>query len=193
MPRSEFIQLLQSHPEVGIAVAGALSEQVRIAHKKYRTPMLEQKSVPLGSGGLNIPAVILAAGVESYYRSALNAQINYALTGIKASMFPNMHIQVPTRISYILGFKGLRQYIDSNNIVSNPTITATTAAAAGSSTSSSTSTNTSATNAIRVLAAIMPGVIMTPISSLLEASNAGHLNPEPIYTRYVRSCGTACI
>lgn len=27
---------------------------------------------------------------------------------------------------------------------------------------------------------------MAPISSILEASNAGHMNPEPIYTRWIR-------
>ena len=27
---------------------------------------------------------------------------------------------------------------------------------------------------------------MTPLSSMLEASNAGHMNPEPITTRWMR-------
>ena len=31
-----------------------------------------------------------------------------------------------------------------------------------------------------------PGIIMTPLSSMLEASNAGHMNPEPITTRWMR-------
>ena len=30
-----------------------------------------------------------------------------------------------------------------------------------------------------------PGTIMTPVSSLLEASNAGHKNPKPMYTRWM--------
>ena len=30
------------------------------------------------------------------------------------------------------------------------------------------------------------GIIMTPLSSMLEASNAGHMNPEPITTRWMR-------
>jgi hypothetical protein len=33
---------------------------------------------------------------------------------------------------------------------------------------------------------LVAGVIMTPISSVLEASNAGHLNKEPMRTRWMR-------
>jgi hypothetical protein len=40
--------------------------------------------------------------------------------------------------------------------------------------------------AVRLGAAIAPGVIMTPISSLLEACNAGHMNPESLMTRWTR-------
>lgn len=39
---------------------------------------------------------------------------------------------------------------------------------------------------VRFAAAIAPGVIMTPISSILEACNAGHMNPEPLYRRWTR-------
>lgn len=38
----------------------------------------------------------------------------------------------------------------------------------------------------RLLAAITPGIVMSPASSILEASNAGHSNPEPIYKRWTR-------
>ena len=34
--------------------------------------------------------------------------------------------------------------------------------------------------------ALLPGVLMTPVSSVLEASNAGHSNPEPLYRRATR-------
>mmetsp|Transcript_34218 Transcript_34218/g.82387 ORF Transcript_34218/g.82387 Transcript_34218/m.82387 type:complete len:561 (-) Transcript_34218:213-1895(-) len=225
MPRDKFLDLLYKNPDLGIGISAALSMHVRLAHKKYRTPILEQKSVALSSQGLNIPAVILAAGVESYYRSALNARINYALTGVKAAMFPNMHLQVPVRISYILGFKGVRQYIDNN--ILTPDRVGAAAAAASSATASkaagsaksidddddshtSHSSNivrritasaadtldeaasSTSPSYIRLIAAIMPGVIMTPISSLLEASNAGHLNPEPMHTRWLRGIVARC-
>lgn len=31
----------------------------------------------------------------------------------------------------------------------------------------------------------MPGVLMSPLSGLLEASNAGHSNPAPMSTRWL--------
>lgn len=46
--------------------------------------------------------------------------------------------------------------------------------------------NYSNPNAVRLAAAITPGVLMTPFSSILEASNAGHANPEPLYRRWTR-------
>jgi hypothetical protein len=45
---------------------------------------------------------------------------------------------------------------------------------------------------LRLLMAIAPGVIMTPISSVLEASNAGHLNNEPMATRWMRGIVARC-
>jgi hypothetical protein len=50
-------------------------------------------------------SVSAAASVEAFYRSLMNAQINYALTGIKGPLFPQMHVQLPTRVLYINGFK----------------------------------------------------------------------------------------
>ena len=41
-----------------------------------------------------IPAISIAAAIESFYRSALNAYINWSLTGKSNHLFPNMHIQV---------------------------------------------------------------------------------------------------
>lgn len=113
---------------------------------------------------INIPAVSAAAFIESYYRSALNSLLNARLLGVKGNLFPNMHIQVPSRILYICGFKALRtsldQHIDPNSY-ENPTTA-------------------------RLALAVCPGIVMTPLSSLLEASNAGHLNPEPMYKRWMR-------
>ena len=51
----------------------------------------------------------LGAAAEAFYRSALNAKLNAALTGQPvAAYFPQMHVQLPLRVAYINGFKGLR-------------------------------------------------------------------------------------
>lgn len=48
----------------------------------------------------------LGAVIESYYRSGLNSWLNAKLTGKPpASMFPMFHVQIPTRVVYINGFK----------------------------------------------------------------------------------------
>jgi len=78
----------------------SLSKEVRQQTKHMRTPFLEQHAKDF-----NVPATALAAGMESYYRSALNTLINARLTGVRGALFPNMHIQVPTRIVYITGLK----------------------------------------------------------------------------------------
>jgi hypothetical protein len=39
---------------------------------------------------------------------------------------------------------------------------------------------------VRLATTIAPGVAMTPISSILEASNAGHMNAEPMSSRWMR-------
>ena len=159
MQRQAFLNLLVQKPEIATQIATGLCEQLRIGSKKYQTPMLEQKQQEI-----NIPAVSIAAGIESYYRSALNALLNARLTGVRAELFPNMHIQVPSRIAYICGFKGLRAYLDNHvdpEQFEYPT-------------------------AIRLATTLSPGIIMTPISSLLEASNAGHMNSEPMSKRWMR-------
>lgn len=68
------------------------------------------------------------------------------------------------RIAYITGFKGLRATFDR---IVDPD-------------------NYTHPQAIRGAMAFAPGVIMTPISSILEASNAGHMNPEPMAKRWMR-------
>lgn len=159
MMRSDLLKTLQQRPEITMAIAEGLCEQLRRGSKKFATPLLEQQQQDV-----NVPAVSIAAGIESYYRSALNAMLNTRLTGVKAELFPNMHIQVPVRIAYITGFKGLRSFFDSHvdpDSYDSPT-------------------------AVRLATAVSPGIIMTPISSVLEASNAGHMNKEPIHTRWMR-------
>lgn len=39
---------------------------------------------------------------------------------------------------------------------------------------------------VRFLTMVAPGVLMTPVSSILEACNAGHANPEPLLRRSTR-------
>lgn len=159
MMRSDLLRTLKQQPEITMAIAEGLCEQLRRGSKKFATPLLEQQQQDV-----NVPAVSIAAGIESYYRSALNAMLNTRLTGVKAELFPNMHIQVPVRIAYITGFKGLRSFFDTHvnpDAHEYPT-------------------------AVRLATAVSPGIIMTPISSILEATNAGHMNKEPMYRRWMR-------
>lgn len=159
MKRDAFLKLLRRNPDLSVRIAEGLCEEIRRGSRKYQTPLLQQKQQEV-----NIPAVSIAAGIESYYRSALNSILNARLTGVTSNLFPNMHIQVPSRISYICGFKVLRASFDENidpDVYSYPT-------------------------AVRLAAAVSPGIIMTPVSSILEASNAGHLNSEPLSTRWIR-------
>lgn len=160
LPSDELNQLFKSNPNFAWSVAYSLSLEIRRHTKTQRTPLLEQHP-----SKTSISSVSVAAGIESFYRSALNAILNQALTGVKMnSFFPNMHIQLPTRILYINGFKQLRSYLDSTvkpEEYSYP-------------------------NIVRLGTAITPGVIMTPISSILEASVAGNSNPEPLMMRWTR-------
>lgn len=171
MKRHHFLQLLQDQPAVSLQIAQGLCEEVRKSSKKYATPMLEQTQTEV-----NLSAVSIAAGIESYYRSALNAKINQSLTGVQASYFPNMHIQVPTRITYICGFKLLRSYFDQQHIHHQQQ----------HDSNNNNNTNNSNETALRLGTAIAPGILMTPVSSLLEAANAGHMNPEPVLQRAMR-------
>jgi hypothetical protein len=149
-------ELLRSNPELSQEVIYSLTREIRNYTKLQRTPLLQQhpKQTPYF-------AVSVAASVESFYRSALNSMLNARLTGKQASLFPNMHIQLPTRVVYINGFKGIRQVLDQY-------------------------VPPDASNPVRLGFAVLPGIIMTPASSILEASNAGHSNPEPMHTRWMR-------
>ncbi len=159
MKRDVFLGLLQQHPDMAVSISEALCEELRHGSRKFATPMLEQQQQDV-----NIPAVSIAAGIESYYRSAMNAMLNARLTGVKAEFFPNMHVQVPTRIAYISGFKVLRARLDEHVDADQ----------------------WSMPQLVRLGTALAPGILMTPISSVLEASNAGHMNAEPMSTRWMR-------
>ncbi|EGD72763.1 hypothetical protein PTSG_04493 [Salpingoeca rosetta] len=112
----------------------------------------------------------LAAAAESFYRSALNSKINHVLTGVRGPLFPNMQVQLPTRVVYITGFKFVRIMADSHfNAANYPGME----------------------HVVRPLAAVTPGVVMTPISSVLEACNA-NLSNEPLYKRWRRGFNARC-
>lgn len=103
-----FSQLLSERPLLVNETLHSLSLQIR-ADVQARTPFLEQKS----QAGLPVFAICAAAASESLYRSALNAAMNAKLTGKWGALFPNMHIQTPMRVLYILGFKSVRFYLDT--------------------------------------------------------------------------------
>ena len=182
--------LLDQQPDIGVGIANSLTRHVRETSKKYRTPPLEIKQQIIQS----MPSVMIAAGIESYYRSALNAQVNRVLTGVKADLFPNMHIQVPIRISYIAGFKGLRAYMDqyANNDGEFTDSVCDTEKAPGPIDTGSENGIINHRSLRRLGITIAPGVIMTPLSSVLEASNAGHMNKEPMATRWMRGITARC-
>lgn len=123
---------------------------------------------------LHVPIIETAgaAGIESFYRSAMNTLINRRITGIKGTLFPNMHIQVPTRMMYITGFKTIRFLVDNSSGIRPETYGMLELP-------------------VRLGMAVTPGVIMTPVSSILEACNAT-ANPEPINRKWVRGIVPRC-
>ena len=107
-------------------------------------------------------ATSVAATVESFYRSGMNAFINSALLGQKVQkLFPDMHVQSPIRIVYINGIKQSRSWL-ANNV--DPDKYAAPAL-------------------VRLGVWCGPGLVTTPVSSILEAANAGSKNPEPLLTQ----------
>merc|ERR1712137_18651 len=153
-------QQIMSNPNLAREIITSLAREVRLRTKSFRTPLFEQHPKPLKQ----LPIISVAAGIESYYRSALNSMINARLTGHRAPLFPHMSVQVPARVLYINGLKGIRQYTDTRidpHQFAMPLL-------AGAAIS------------------ILPGLAMTPISSILEATNAGHYNNESLSTRWMR-------
>lgn len=162
MNRQQIMDMLAKDPLLQRGVMESLSARIR-QNLYFKTPLLHQRS----GNDVNFLAVGIAAAAESYPRSALNAVLNQRLTGVRGSLFPNMGVQIPTRVVYISGFKGLRALIDRNVDFEKYE-------------------SSQARLFTRITAAIAPGLIMTPVSSILEASNAGHSNPEPLLRRSFR-------
>lgn len=153
----DYSELLNT-PTFSRDIIYTLNREVRRQMKLLQAPLFSQRPKPTP-----IAAISIAAALESFYRSALNATLNAKLVGGPVqSLFPNMAVQVPARVAYINGFKGIRHFLDEYM----------------------ESENTSMITRLGV--AVAPGVIMTPISSMLEACNAGHMNVEPLQTRWIR-------
>jgi hypothetical protein len=139
--RPNILHALQTHPEIATRIAKGLCEDLRKGSKKFITSLLEQQQQDV----VNVPAVLITAAIESYYQSALNAMLNTRLTGVKVELFPNMHIQVPVRVSYICGFKGLRGYFYHHvdrNLYAYP-------------------------NAVRLATAVLPGIVARTVFATL--------------------------
>ena len=151
-----------------------IRRHIQTACELGRTPLLEQQA-----RSTSYMATSIAASVESFYRSGMNAAIIAALSGDKTvqrgALFPNMHLQIPTRVLYINGLKGLRQHIENSEIMKNID-----------------KYSDNQKTAIRFAGAVAPGILMTPMSSLLEAYNAAHMNPEPLYRRWLRGIVPRC-
>lgn len=120
--------------------------------------------------GVPLKTTAAAAALESFYRSGLNSKINYRLTGIRTSLFPNMHVQLPTRVVYITGFKTIRAIVDKYLRPQD---------------------FPGKELGVQALAAITPGVVMTPVSSILEACNAT-TSATPLYKRWVQGISARC-
>lgn len=162
---SDNLRHLLENPKFSEEAIYSLAREVRLQSKSMRTPLFQQSPQQLP-----ILATSIAASVESFYRSFMSSLMVELLTGKKTQRFPIMHIQIPTRILYINGFKGLRFYLDRNvntQNFSNP-------------------------QAAKIMLAITPGLIMTPVSSFLEATNVGQHNPEPLYRRMFRGIVPRC-
>jgi hypothetical protein len=118
----------------------------------------------------------------------MNTALNYKLAGKQIpsflSLFPNMHQQIPIRILYIngmlhffcidfltrLGFKGIRLLLEEKvdpKSYSYP-------------------------QPMQMGMAVLPGFLMTPISSLLEAANVKE-NTEPLWKKWRRGLVPRCM
>ncbi len=171
---SDLEAMIREDPDIAMGIINSLTHELAFDQNKnlIETPLFMQKGTSLPAEPLPWFAITCAAAVESFYRSGMNALINAALTGKpRAALFPSMHVQVPTRMVYINGFKGIRYMVDSNIELENYDHPQLLGAAL----------------------ATLPGLLMSPVSSMLEASNAGHTNPEPLSIRWTRGFIPRCV
>ncbi|KAH8072509.1 metalloendopeptidase [Aureococcus anophagefferens] len=146
-------------------IAGLCAEIFRMSETYEPLPLFEQPR----SASTSRPSV---AAFESYY-AMLNTLLNSTVSTVAdapATMFPNMTVQIPTRMLYINGFKLLRQAFDD-----------------------ALRSDDRETHAYEsLIPALLPGVLMTPVSSILEACNAEYANPEPLLRRAARGATFRC-
>eukprot|EP01103_Thecamoeba_quadrilineata_P013402 TRINITY_DN3715_c0_g1_i2.p1 TRINITY_DN3715_c0_g1~~TRINITY_DN3715_c0_g1_i2.p1 ORF type:complete len:406 (-),score=35.51 TRINITY_DN3715_c0_g1_i2:347-1564(-) len=149
---------LEKNPRFARDVISSLSFEVHLLKDVFKTPLLEQQSKQIPYGFVSI-----AGTIETFYRSALMSLLNARILGqrLPAKWFPNIHIQLPTRVAYIIGYKSSRILLadfapppeEKNNL-------------------------------LRIGLMFAPGVMMTPIASFLEACFAVK-NPAPIYKKWI--------
>jgi len=158
--RHDLDALMRTEPDLSIAMVESLTRYIKGQQPTFSTPMFEQRAHKT-----TFTATTMAATIESFYRSGMNALINQKIMGgQRGALFPHMHIQIPTRVVYINGIKQVRAHLDKID----------------------TSRFGDLAGIARMGIAFAPGVIMCPMSSVLEATNAGKLNPEPILRRASR-------
>jgi len=149
---------LFNNPDVARGLAAGLATEIFRMSERYRTPLLEQPPQVV-----NVAAVSVAAAFEAYYRAALNSFMNASLVGREAAgtaLFPNMHVQIPTRVAYINGFKATRQWLQG-------VVTERWAVLE----SQGLKVPEMERYVLRFAPVLLPGVFMTPLSGILEASN----------------------
>ena len=176
LPTEKLLSQLHTNAALSDEVIYSLSRTVRKQSHQLRTPFLRSDPKTIHTG-IPFMEISLASSIESFYRSSMNATLNHHLTGSKEKLsirrlLPNMHVQVPSRVAYINGFKGLRHYLSVNF----------------PETEISKSPNP---QLLRYTLAVVPGIIMTPLSSILEACNITQ-STEPLHTRWIRGITFRC-
>lgn len=179
LTRADFNELIESYPQILLPVARALANHIRSEETRHETTgLMEQRGATYSAKGNKAKtaytATAMACFVESFYRSMMNSFLNSQLSGRPMgpvhTWFPSMHIQIPTRILYITGLKELRRIfgeIDTRDrLVSQSTL--------------------------NMLLAFAPGIIMTPMSSVLEATHSQG-NKEPMRQRVWRGASTRVV
>lgn len=154
--RDRLDEALNCSPTLAKAVIHGLSLSIRQSQFHLSTPLLEQST-----HRTTITATTLAALVDAYYRSAMNNLYNrVVMHKTSGAFFPQMHIQIPIRVVYLNGLKQTRRICDRWD------------APAGYA------------GPWKALMSFMPGIVMCPFSSILEASNVGDVNKTPMMTRW---------
>lgn len=168
---SDFNSIVQEHPQIMMPVARALARHIRQEDIRLESSgLLDQRgTVPSKKSKSRTvyTATTLAATAESFYRSAMNKIMNAQLSGKPLgpfwTWFPSMHVQIPTRVMYINGLKEIRRVFGEietrDRFIPQPLF--------------------------QTLLSFAPGVIMCPVSSILEATHAIG-NTEPLRTRWTR-------